>query len=113
MNKDMQEKLNIDLTKCKMICESTDRIVKEEFIGTMYEILKKMDAEFEFDYENFVYNYEDMIDDELYDVDAIDQVLIKSVEQGEDVNDVIYELIKNYGAGYYQTTEDLDEYEYE
>ena len=109
MIKDIQENLNIDMTKCKMICESTDRIVKEEFIGTMYEILKRMDAEFEFDYENFVYNYEDMIDDELYDVDAIDQVLIKSVERGKDVNDVIYELIENYGGYYYYTSEDLDE----
>ena len=109
MTKDIQENLNIDMTKCKMICESTDRIVKEEFIGTMYEILKRMDAEFKFDYEEFICNYENMIDDELYDIDAIDQVLIKSVERGKDVNDVIYELIKDYGVGYYQTTEDLEE----
>ena len=109
MTKDMQEKLNIDMTKCRLICESTDRIVKEEFEGTMYEILKRMDAEFEFDYENFVYNYEDMIDDELYDVDAIDQVLIKAFEQGEDVNYLIYDLIQNYGGYYYYTSEDLDE----
>ena len=33
MNKNIQEKLNIDMTKCRLICESTDRIVKKEFGG--------------------------------------------------------------------------------
>ena len=98
----------MNIKKYKLVCESANKTIEGTFYGTEYEILKQMDAQECFNYEDFYYNNEELFEDT--DEDAIDIYLAKYGNTEE----VIVDLIRDYGSGYYRTwielTEDDDEY---